>query len=129
MTINHHKPSGSHPSGPYTPAVEVVQAEQILFVSGQGPIDLATGEKYLGEDIAKQIRLTLENLKAVIEGSGYEMQQVVKVTLFLVDMAHAPVVNEIYNEYFPTKQPARSALAAMGLPGGQAIEIEAIAVK
>ena len=57
------------------------------------------------------------------------MQQVVKVTLFLVDMAHAPVVNEIYNEYFPTKQPARSALAAMGLPGGHAIEIETIAVK
>jgi len=128
MTLTHHTPADSRPTGQYAPAVEVSGAERTLYVSGQGPVDLSTGAKYLGADIGRQARLAVENLKRVIEGSGFAMANVVKVTLYLTNMEHAGTVNAVYAEFFPQNPPARSIAEVTGLPGGQAVEIDAIAV-
>lgn len=128
MKIIYNSPAGSAASGPYTPSITVSNAEQLLFVSGQGPVDPATGQKYLGEDIQKQARLTLENVKLVIEASNFTLDQVVKTTIFLKNINDMAAVNAVYLEYFPKNPPTRSTVQVADLPSGQAIEIEATAV-
>lgn len=130
MKIIRHKPQGSVTSGPYFPAVEVQEGNiRQLFVSGQGTKNFQTGEKFLGE-IKGQTKVVMDNLKNVIEGSGYSMDEVVKTTIFLVNMSDFQDVNEIYQGYFSEGQyPARSTVAVKELPGGQDIEIDAIAFK
>ena len=130
MSVSRHRPGGPAPSGPYTPAVELRSGGlRQLYVSGQGTRDPVSGGRVLG-DIALQARAAMDNLKAVVEGSGFAMCDIVKVTLYLVDMADFAVVNEVYAAYFAAGEyPARATVAVAGLPGGQGIEIDAIAAK
>jgi len=130
MSVIRHKPAGAAPSGPYCPAVEVRSGGlRQLYVSGQGTRDPATGERILGE-IALQTRAAMDNLEALVSGSGFAMRDIVKVTIYLASMSDFEAVNAVYASYFPDGLfPARSTLAAAGLPGGQGIEIDAIAAR
>lgn len=130
MDIIRHKPQGSSVAGPYFPAVEVKEKEfGQLFVSGQGTKNPLTGERVLGA-IENQTVAVMNNLKLVIEGCGFSMAKVVKVTIFLTNMDDFETVNDIYRDYFPEGTfPARSTVAVKELPGGQSIEIDAIVVR
>jgi len=110
--------------GPYSQAI---QAGNLLFLSGQIPIDPTTGELVKG-DIQKQTRQILENIKGVLESQKLKMEDVVKVTIFLKDIGNFDQVNEIYSAYFPSSPPARSTLEVAKLPRDAGIEIEAIAL-
>ena len=111
--------------GPYSQAV---QAGNLLFVSGQIPVDPATGA-FAGEDITTQARQSLNNVKAILEAAGYALSDVVKTTVLLDDMANFAAVNAVYSEFFTENCPARACFAAMALPKGALVEIEAIAAK
>jgi 2-iminobutanoate/2-iminopropanoate deaminase len=110
---------------PYSPAIEV---NKTLYVSGQIAVDQATGKLIEGK-IEEQARQVLKNLKNVIEKAGYSMDNVVKCTVLLSDIAFYSAVNQIYMEFFPKDPPARMAFAVKDLPMGALIEIDAIAVK
>lgn len=110
--------------GPYSHAVAV---GNLLFISGQGPIH-ADGSGILKGTFDEEARLTLDNVKAVLEGAGSSLDGVVKVTIFLKDMDNFADLNGIYKEYFPENCPARSCIQAGRLPGDFQIEIEAIAL-
>ena len=97
----------------------------MLFVSGQIPVDPATGE--IPATVSLQAKRSLENLKAIVEASGYRLTDVVKTTVFAADIADFAEVNGVYAEYFPNNAPARSFVAVKDLPKGVKIEIEAIA--
>ncbi len=111
--------------GPYSQAV---QAGNMLFVSGQIPIDPATGV-FAGEDIVTQTRQSLTNLKAILEAAGYSCADVVKTTVLLADMGDFAAMNGVYAEFFPENCPARAAFAVKELPRGAKVEIEVIAAK
>ena len=111
--------------GPYSQAV---QAGNLLFVSGQIPIDPATGA-FAGEDIVTQTRQSLTNLRAIVEEAGYSLSDVVKVTVLMADMADFAAMNGVYAEFFKENCPARAAFAVKELPRGAKVEIEAIAAK
>ena len=130
MKIIRHKPENSVISGSYSPAVEIRTGSiRQLFTSGQGTKDPTTNERFLG-DIKGQTKIAMNNLKNVIEGCGYTMDEIVKVTIFLTRMNDVDVVNDVYQSYFSEGQyPARSTVAVKELPGGQNIEVDAIAVK
>ena len=108
--------------GPYSQAVV---AGNMLFVSGQIPLDPSTGETVDG-DISGQTKRVLENLKAVIEAAGSRMSHVVKVTIYLTDMKQFSVVNEIYGSYFSAPYPARACVQVSELPKGVQVEMDAI---
>jgi 2-iminobutanoate/2-iminopropanoate deaminase len=110
--------------GPYSQAV---QAGEMIFLSGQIPLDPATGELVKG-DIRDQTRQVLENTKAILESQGLGIENVVKVTLFLKDMEKFSQVNEIYASYFSSFPPARSTVEVSRLPRDVEIEMEAIAL-
>jgi 2-iminobutanoate/2-iminopropanoate deaminase len=110
--------------GPYSQAI---QAGNLLFLSGQIPLDPASGELVKG-DIGEQTRRVLENLKGVLESQHLGMEDVVKVTIFLKDMGNFSQVNEVYGTYFPSSPPARSTVEVARLPRDAGIEIEAIAL-
>jgi 2-iminobutanoate/2-iminopropanoate deaminase len=110
---------------PYSPAVE---SNNTLYVSGQIAVNQATG-KLIEGGIEVQTRQALTNLKNVIERGGYSMENVVKCTVLLSDIAFYSTVNQIYMEFFPKDPPARMAFAVKDLPMGALIEIDAIAVK
>ncbi len=116
--------------GPYSPSVEVEgDGLRILYTAGQGTYDPSTGKEFLG-DIPRQTELAMQNLKRVIEASGYKMKNIVKVTLYLTSSSDRSKVNEIYKKYFDGEcYPARSTVGVKDLPGGKSIEIEAIAYK
>ena len=109
--------------GPYSPALKV---GNLIFASGQLPIDPETGEMIEG-DIESKTRMVLENLKAVLEPYLISMENVVKTTIFLKDMNNFARVNKVYGEYFKEKFPARSCVEVSRLPKDAEIEIEAIA--
>ena len=111
--------------GPYSQAI---QAGNLLFVSGQIPIDPATGA-FAGEDIATQARQSLTNVKAILEAAGYTCADVVKTTVLLANMEDFATVNGIYAEFFTAPCPARACFAVKELPKGALVEIEAIACK
>jgi 2-iminobutanoate/2-iminopropanoate deaminase len=114
--------------GPYSQAVVVPVGDQkMVFCSGQIALDPATGTVIEG-DVAAQARLVLENLGAVLTAAGATFAHVVKTTVFLADMGDFATVNAIYGERFPNDPPARSTVAAAGLPRNVRVEIEAIAV-
>ena len=114
--------------GPYSQAVVVPVGDQkMVFCSGQIALDPATGTVIEG-DVAAQARKVLENLGAVLAAAGATFAHVVKTTVFLADMGDFATVNAIYGERFPTDPPARSTVAAAGLPRNVRVEIEAIAV-
>lgn len=110
--------------GPYSQAI---QAGNLLFLSGQIPIDPKTGELIMG-DIRKQTQQVLENMKGILESQRLGMEDVVKVTIFLKDMGNFSQVNEVYATYFPSSPPARSTVEVAKLPRDVDIEIEAIAL-
>ena len=110
--------------GPYSQAI---QAGDFLFLSGQVPLDPKTGELVKG-DIGQQTKQVLENIKGVLESQKLGMEDVVKVTIFLKNIANFNQVNEIYSTYFPASPPARSTVEVARLPRDVEIEIEAIAL-
>lgn len=109
--------------GPYSQAV---WAGNLLFLSGQIPLDPATGQMVSGS-IEKQTRRVLENIKAVLAEAGLTMAEVMKTTVFIMDMADFPKVNAVYAEYFPEPYPARSCVAVAKLPKEALVEIEVVA--
>lgn len=111
--------------GPYSQAIE---ANGTVYVSGQLPINPATGEFAEG-GIQAEARQSLTNIKNILAEEGMTMQNVVKVTVLLADISNFAAVNEVYAEFFAAPYPARSAFAVAALPKGANIEIEAIAVK
>jgi len=110
--------------GPYSQAV---QAGGLLFCSGQIPLDPATGELVSG-DIRQETRRVMENLHGVLQAAGCDFGQVLRTTIYLVDMADFPVVNEVYGEFFPAVKPARATVAVAALPKGARVEIDAVAL-
>jgi 2-iminobutanoate/2-iminopropanoate deaminase len=119
-------PSGApRPVGPYSPAVAI---DGLLFCSGQGPLDPATGQ-VVGGGIAEQTEQTLRNLGALLEGAGLGYGDVVKTTCFLRDMDDFSAFNEVYARFFPEPFPARTTVQAARLPLDIAVEIEAVAVR
>lgn len=110
--------------GPYSQAVKT---GNLLFTSGQIPLDPATGEVVAG-GIQEQARQALENLKAVLTAGGVSLNSVVKTTCFLDDMDDFVPFNEIYQQFFSGDAPARSCVAVDRLPKGVLVEIEAIAL-
>ena len=109
--------------GPYSQAV---RANDLLFVSGQIPLDAKTGE-LVKTGVADETKKVLENLKAIIEAAGGTLGDVIKTTIFLKDMNSFSVVNEIYGTYFPQPFPARATVEVARLPRDVNVEIEAIA--
>jgi 2-iminobutanoate/2-iminopropanoate deaminase len=111
--------------GPYSHAV---WAGEILFCSGQLGVVPETGE-FAGSDTASQAKQALENVKALLKSQGLSMSDVVKTMVFLSDIGDFKVFNEVYGGYFDSDPPARSCVAAAGLPRGAKVEIEVIAVR
>ena len=111
--------------GPYSQAVK---AGNLLFVSGQIPIDPATGA-FAGEDIVSQTRQSLKNVQAILEEAGYCLADVVKATVLLSDMGDFAAMNAVYAEFFTANCPARAAFAVKELPRGAKVEIEVIACR
>jgi 2-iminobutanoate/2-iminopropanoate deaminase len=110
--------------GPYSQAI---RSEQFVFVSGQIPLDPASGALIEG-DIGAQTRRVLHNLQAILETAGSSLSQVVKTTVFLADINDFAAMNAAYEAFFPTDPPARSAFQVGALPKGAQVEIEAIAL-
>lgn len=109
--------------GPYSQAIA---ANGFLFISGQLPIDPATGNFAEG-GIRELTRQSLENVKSILAEAGLTLADVVKTTVFLADMSDFAAMNEVYAEYFIAPAPARSAVAVKTLPKGGLVEIEVIA--
>lgn len=108
------------------PYSQAIACGDLLFVSGQGPVDPKTGKIDYGS-IEEQVRLTLENLKALLEAGGSSPDNVLKTTVFLANMDDFEAMNEVYKEYFNEPRPARSCIQAGRLPFDIKVEIEAIA--
>ena len=111
--------------GPYSQAI---QAGDTVYVSGQLPIDPATGQFAEG-DIRDLTRQSLLNVQHILESVGLSMAHVVKTTVFLADMNDFAGMNEVYADFFAVPFPARSAVAVKTLPKGASVEIECVAVK
>jgi 2-iminobutanoate/2-iminopropanoate deaminase len=110
--------------GPYSQAVV---SKGFAFLSGQIPLDPATG-KIIEGGIGEQTERVLENLKAALESCGSSLAQVVKTTVYLKDMDEFARMNEVYARYFPEKPPARSTVEVARLPRDVRVEIDCIAV-
>ena len=111
--------------GPYS---QGIQAGSTLFVSGQLPIDPATGA-FAGEDIASQTRQSLTNIKNILASAGASMNDVVKTTVMLKNIGDFAAMNAVYAEFFTEPFPARAAYQVAALPKDALVEIECIAVK
>jgi len=113
------------PVGPYSQAVE---HDGWIFASGQIPLDPASGE-LVGGEIEDQTRQVLANLRAVLEAAGASLDDVVRTTIYMIDLSHFPRVNAVYAEHFTAEpRPARATVQVAALPLGAAVEIDAIAV-
>ena len=110
-------------AGPYSQAI---RAGELVFTAGQLGIDPASGE-LVSDDVQGQAARALANLRAILEAAGSGMDRLVKVTVYLADIADWPAVNEVYASEVPEPFPARSAFAVRDLPKGARVEIEAVA--
>jgi 2-iminobutanoate/2-iminopropanoate deaminase len=110
--------------GPYSQGIAVEDA--VVFCSGQVGLDPAGGE-IVGQSIEDQTRRCLQNLSAVLEAGGSDLERVVKVTAYLTDMADFPAFNEVYAEFFGDEPPARATVGVASLPKGARVEVECIA--
>ncbi|MBQ7724768.1 MAG: RidA family protein [Lachnospiraceae bacterium] len=110
--------------GPYSQAVK---AGNTIYVSGQLPVDPATGE-FAGDDIAAQTKQSLTNIKNILEKAGAGMENVVKTTVLLSDIGDFAAMNEVYATFFKEPFPARAAFQVAAIPKGAKVEIEAVAV-
>jgi 2-iminobutanoate/2-iminopropanoate deaminase len=113
------------PIGPYSQAIECGKE---LFCSGQIALDPASGNVVDG-DVSAQAERVMQNLGAVLQAAGYDFGDVVKTTIYLVDMSDFGAVNSVYETYLGSAKPARSTVAVAGLPRGVRVEIDAIAKK
>jgi 2-iminobutanoate/2-iminopropanoate deaminase len=112
------------PKGPYSPAI---RAGAFVFVSGQGPVDPASG-RIIKESIEQQTRLVLENVASILEAAGSSLDRVVKTNVYLSDIAGFAAMNEVYATFFPDRPPARTTIQAGALPLGIDVEIDVIAL-
>ena len=110
--------------GPYSQAIEI---DGMLFISGQIPVNPATG--VIPEGIEAQTEQVMKNIEAILKEAGYQFSDVVKSTCLLSDMSNFKAMNEIYGKYYITNPPARAAFAVKELPLSVLVEIETIAVK
>lgn len=117
-------PNGAPVAAPYSTAVS---AAGLLFISGQGPM-ARDGSGVVPGTFEEEARLTLDNLKIVLEDVGSDLEHVVKTTVFLADMERFAEFNAIYTEYFPENFPARTCIQAGRLPLDFQVEVEAIAI-
>ena len=111
--------------GPYSQAIK---AGNTIYVSGQIPIDPATGA-FAGEDITTQTRQSLTNLKSILNAAGADLCDVVKTTVYLANMGDFAAMNEVYAQFFAAPYPARAAFEVACLPKNALVEIECVAVK
>jgi len=111
------------PVGPYSQAI---RAGNLIFVSGQLPIDPATG--VMANGIADQTRATLRNVQSVLEAAGATLADVVKTTVFMKDLAEFPAMNQVFATFFTEQPPARATVEVARLPKDARVEIDAIAV-
>lgn len=111
--------------GPYSQAIQV---GDFIYVSGQIPIDVTTGE-FAGDNISSQSEQSLKNIKTILEEAGCTMDDIVKTTVLLDDMKDFADMNAVYNKFFAEPYPARAAFAVETLPKNALVEIEAIAFK
>jgi 2-iminobutanoate/2-iminopropanoate deaminase len=117
-------PSLPAPVGPYSPGVAF---DRLVFVSGQGATDPATGQ-LAGADIETQTAQCLRNVQAILQAAGSDLQYVLRCGVFLMDMAEFPKMNAVYSQMFGDHRPARTTIQAAALPGnGLRVEIDAIA--
>lgn len=114
---------GAPAGGPYSQGVRV---DDLIFCSGQIPILPETGELIVGE-IGKQTERVLENLKILLQDQGLSLDNVVKTTVFMTNLADFSTMNEVYAKFFPRNPPARTTVQVSALPRGARIEIEAVA--
>ncbi len=110
--------------GPYSQAVK---AQNTIYVSGQLPVDPATGE-FAGDDIKSQTEQSLKNIQNILKEAGADMGNVVKTTVLLADIADFAAMNEVYATFFREPFPARAAFQVAAIPKGAKVEIEAVAV-
>ena len=108
--------------GPYSQAVK---AGNLMFVSGQIPLDPKTGD-LVSESIEEQAKQVLDNVKSICEAAGSSLDDIVKISIFLTDLNNFSVVNDVMKEYFSEPYPARATVEVSGLPLGVNVEIEAI---
>jgi len=118
-------PSAPAAIGPYSQAI---RAGSLVFLSGQIPLDPATGALVQG-DIAAQTTRVMENLRAVLAAAGCTFADVVRTTIYLVDLTHFATVNETYGRFFESPFPARATVQVAALPKGAQVEIDAIAAR
>ncbi|MFN3787091.1 MAG: RidA family protein [Sulfurihydrogenibium azorense] len=111
------------PIGPYSQAVKY---ENLIFISGQIAIDPSTNE-FVNSDVATQTKIIMENIKAILEEAGINLNHVIKTTIFLKNLEDFQIVNEIYGQYFKDHKPARSTVEVSRLPKDALVEIEVIA--
>jgi 2-iminobutanoate/2-iminopropanoate deaminase len=111
--------------GPYSQAIAT---ESLVFTAGQIALDPSSGE-VVGKSTADQTDRVLRNLAAVLTAAGSGLEQVVKTTVYLADMADFPAMNEVYARHFGSHKPARSTVQAAGLPKGVRVEIDVIATR
>jgi 2-iminobutanoate/2-iminopropanoate deaminase len=118
-------PSLYAPIGPYSVAAE---AAGLVFLSGQLGIDPASGERS-SSNVRGQTVQVMSNIRGILNSLDLDFADIVKTTIFLLDMSDYPTVNEVYGSYFPDDPPTRSALQAVALPGGYLVEIEVVAAR
>ena len=104
---------------------QAIRADSTVYLSGQIPLDPATGELVTG-DIEAQVRRVFDNLLAVAQAAGGDLSHVVKLTVYLTDLAHFALVNRVMAEYFSQPYPARAAVGVAALPRGAAVEMDGI---
>lgn len=117
--------NGPPTKGPYSPAVTF---GELVFVSGQGPVDPATGKMVTG-DVVEELRVAMENVKTILAAADSSLEQVLKVTLYLRDMNDFARVNEAYKGYFGPVFPARTTIQAGRLPFDIKVEVDVIACR
>jgi 2-iminobutanoate/2-iminopropanoate deaminase len=110
--------------GPYSQAVD---HGDLVFLSGQIPLDPASGQIVGAGDIAAQTERVLQNMQGVLQAAGMTLANVVRTTVFMIDLAEFPRMNEVYAKYFSQDPPARSTVQVAALPRGSRVEIDAIA--
>jgi len=104
---------------------QAIRAGNTVYLSGQIPLDPATGELVAG-DMEAQVRRVFDNLRAVAQAAGGDLSHVVKLTVYLTDLAHFALVNRVMAEYFSQPYPARAAVGVAALPRGAAVEMDGI---
>ena len=117
------------PVGAYSQAVLIEQPGATLFVSGQIPIEVPSGNVFTG-DIKRQAELAFGHVRSIVQDAGFEMDEIVKCSIFLTDLNHFEAVNQVYQTFFVGGSlPARAVVEVSGLPKGVGVEVEAIAMK